>query len=1252
LPAQPTALIGRDRELTELRRQLLRPDVRLLTLTGAAGTGKTRLALEVAADLFDTFEHGSVFVELTPVRDPALVTPAIAAAVGVHDAGGQPLIETLKTFLRTRHVFLVLDNFEQVLAAAPLVAELLAASTALKALVTSRAALRLLRWEHEFPLPPLRVPDRGHPPPPGTLADVPAVALFVERARARRPGFALAERNASAVAEICIRLDGLPLAIELAAAGIKVLSPQAILTRLKHRLDLLAEGGGDFPARHHTLREAIGWSHDLLTARERVLFRRLAAFVGGFTLKTAEAVCTGHGIEMGDVLPLLAQLVDHSLVVAEERGADTRYRLLETIREYAAEQLHAAGEEALLRRRHADWFAQLGQDAEAELRGPGQSAWLDRLEADHDNLRAALGWLSESGEPETGLRLAAALWQLWWLRGYLTEGRRRLEALVAPAGATRRSAAWTKALHAAGVLAFRQGDYAAARSHLEESLLLARELADRSATASALRNLGRMAIDRGEFDGARRLLEQSLAIERELDSAFGTAWSLNYLGLLAQFEGDHAAARALLEQSLPVLRALGDQWGTAVALYYLGRVACDQADPSAAGSAWTESLEICRTQGYLWCVPYLLEGVGGLASIYGQQVQGVRLAGAAEALHESIGAPLPPVWRADLDRRLEPVRRRLGEAAFAAAWGEGRALPLDQAVAQALEAARRAVPWWPAGDRLPTRPEAQGRPPPPVSAAAPLETRYARSGDVSIAYQVVGHGPLDVVFVMGWVSHLDWFWQEPRFAHFLRRLAGFSRLILFDKRGTGLSDRAVELPTLEQRMDDVRAVMDAVGSERAALLGISEGGPLCALFAASYPERTRALVMIGSFPRRLWATDYPWGSSIEERNRFVEEIERGWGSIAWAARDLERRAPSVARDERFVRWWATYLRMSASPGAAAALVRMNSQIDIRQVLPAIRVPTLVVHRTGDQEPRVEVGRYMAERIPGAKYVEQPGDDHLPFVGDQDTLLDAVEEFLTGAPTAAVADTVVTTVLAMEVVDAAAVVAAVGEHRWREIEAAHAAVVHSEIERYRGRPAGRAAGAFLAAFDGPARAVRCVWAILDGTRPLEIELRAGLHTGECDVLDGELSGLPLRIAAWVMGQAAPGEILASSTVRDLVAGSTIEFTERDARLVEDAPGAWRVFRVGRHSPVASSPPPVGGPAPVARRRRDHPLTGREREVAVRIARGLTNRQIADELVISAATAERHVVNIFNKLGFHARSQLAAWVVEHGLGQRST
>lgn len=439
------------------------------------------------------------------------------------------------------------------------------------------------------------------------------------------------------------------------------------------------------------------------------------------------------------------------------------------------------------------------------------------------------------------------------------------------------------------------------------------------------------------------------------------------------------------------------------------------------------------------------------------------------------------------------------------------------------------------------------------------EIRYTRSGEVNLAYQVVGEGPLDLVFVMGWVSHLEWFWREASFAQFLNRLASFSRVILFDKRGTGLSDRVPvnELPTLEQRMDDVRAVMEAAGSEKAVLCGVSEGGPLCSLFSATYPEKTSALVMIGSYARRRWAEDYPWGPTDEHREHFFEEMRQQWGGPV----GIEERAPSRADDPDFRHWWATYLRMGASPGAALALTRMNAQIDIRPILPTIQVPTLVIHRSGDQCLKVEEGRYLADNIPGAKFVELPGIDHLPFVGDQEAILEEIEMFLTGVRHSAEVDRVLATVLVARAVGSAADTERLNDARWREQLDRHQAHVKREIEMFKGRPAEIIGDRVVATFDGPARAIRAACAIRDSARRLGIKLQTGLHTGECDMLEERVGGVAVELALQVAAQAAVGEVLVSSTVKDLVAGSGIRFGERGAATLGTL-GEWRLFAVER------------------------------------------------------------------------------------------
>lgn len=435
------------------------------------------------------------------------------------------------------------------------------------------------------------------------------------------------------------------------------------------------------------------------------------------------------------------------------------------------------------------------------------------------------------------------------------------------------------------------------------------------------------------------------------------------------------------------------------------------------------------------------------------------------------------------------------------------------------------------------------------------KTQYAVSaGGVNIAYQVVGEGPLDLVFVMGWVSHLEYFWQEPSFARFLTRLASFSRLILFDKRGTGLSDQVAlgDLPTLEQRMTDVQAVMDAVGSKRAALLGLSEGGPMCSLFAATYPERTLALVMVGTYAKRKWSEDYPWAPTVAERSDFLEEIKHNWGEPI----GLEKRAPSKANDPQFREWWATYLRMGASPGAALALTQMNAEIDVRNVLPSIRVPTLVIQRKDDALFPVEGGRYIASLTPGAKYVELEGNDHLPFVGDQDSILDEIEEFLTGARHERLIDRVLTTVLFVMFGDDALTNASQNPKEPLQAYAQH------ELALFRGREIEMTGDHLLATFDGPARAIRCATAISESCARLGQQVRVGLHTGECDVLGEKIGGATVKLGQAVAALAEPGEVLISHTVKDLVAGSGIEFDSRGTQTFEQMPGKWQLFAVQR------------------------------------------------------------------------------------------
>ena len=434
------------------------------------------------------------------------------------------------------------------------------------------------------------------------------------------------------------------------------------------------------------------------------------------------------------------------------------------------------------------------------------------------------------------------------------------------------------------------------------------------------------------------------------------------------------------------------------------------------------------------------------------------------------------------------------------------------------------------------------------------ETRYARSGDVAIAYQVAGEGPVDLVNIPPFVSNLELVWDHPIGRRYRERLASFSRLIVFDKRGTGLSDRVRDIPTLETRMDDVRAVMDAAGSDRAVLFGESEGAAMSILFAATYPERALGLVLYGAFPRGTWAPDYPWGPTAEQIQATLKSFD-DWGTDEYFRRQLAGLAPS--QDEEFVRWFATMMRLSVSPGAAKTMFRMARDIDVRDVLPAVRVPTLVLHREGD-EPE-SGGRYIADRIPGSRYVELPGEDHIPW-DDPEPILDEIERFVVEVTRAREPDTVLATVLFTDIVGSTEKAAAVGDRAWRNLVERHHAIVRGHLDRFRGREMDTAGDGFFAAFDGPIRAIRCACAVSSAVRDLDLEIRAGLHTGECELIGEKVGGIAVNIGARVAAHAGPGEVLVSSTVKDLVVGSGIEFAERGSHELKGVPGEWRLFAV--------------------------------------------------------------------------------------------
>jgi pimeloyl-ACP methyl ester carboxylesterase/DNA-binding CsgD family transcriptional regulator len=511
--------------------------------------------------------------------------------------------------------------------------------------------------------------------------------------------------------------------------------------------------------------------------------------------------------------------------------------------------------------------------------------------------------------------------------------------------------------------------------------------------------------------------------------------------------------------------------------------------------------------------------------------------------------------------------------------------------------------------------------------------KYARSGDVNIAYQVVGDGPIDLVLVLGWVSHLAYVWELPAMAAFLNRLASFSRLILFDKRGCGMSDRVHPPPSLEQRMDDVRAVLDTVGSKRAALLGISEGGVMSALFAATYPERTAGLIIDGSYPSRLRRPDYPWGITEDQLEKQVATVRDSWGTGS----GMQYYAPSQLANPEVARWWGLFTQFSASPGDAADLLWMNNLIDIRDILPAIQVPTLIVHARGDKVAPIEAGRYFAKHIPNARLLELKSDDHWPYFGDADTVIGEVQEFLTGVRTAPAPETMLATVLCTNVAQAGAHAVWLGDKRWNELVDRHHSVVRKALARYSGREIEAGERGITAVFDGTARAIRCALDVRDQLLSLGLRIQAGLHTGECEVGDGRPRGAALHVASSVMETAQPGEVLVSGTVKDLVVGSGLEFADRGSREFAGLPGSWGLFAAGPARPSRDTQP-APGPPPAE-------LSRREREVAQLLAGGLSNREIAGRLYLSERTVDNHVHHILDKLGFDSRVQVATWLARN-------